>query len=124
MLPEIYRDRYQKFHQALEQLQQTMAKNQDFNLLRQDFAQLQQIFQGEIASLSNDDLNSISVSRLQSYLTEIDKQLRLLAIDMTFLQAALKPATAQTRLAQISSRLHTLSSYCQAILASESTEEK
>ena len=116
MLPEHYRDRYQKFQQTLEQLQRIIALDQDFNSLRQSFAQIQQIFQGEIASLSGDDLNSSSASRLQSYLTEIDKQLRLLAIDMTFLQAALKPATAQTRLAQISSRLHTLNGYCQAIL--------
>lgn len=121
MLPEDYRDRYQKFQQALEQLQQTAAQNQaDSSLLRDTFDRVQQIFQAEIASLTGDDLETTLASRLQSYLTEIDKQLRLLRMDVMFLQAAVKSATAQTRLVQIRSRLQTLIGYCQAILQTQS----
>ncbi|MFB2834065.1 heterocyst frequency control protein PatD [Floridanema evergladense] len=132
MLPNSFCDRYQKFLLAIEHCQnllnsyssnvqspenqQTAAINSDIQELKSHFAQLQAIFTQEIATLSLDDLEPAIVSRLQSYLTEINKQLQLLGIDVTFLQASRQKATAETKITQIRTRLQTLTNYCQAIL--------
>lgn len=132
MLPNSFSDRYQKFFLAIEHFQnllndhssrtqspenqQTTAPSSDKLNLKQDFAQLQALFTEEIANLSLDDIDPALATRLQSYLTEINKQLQLLGIDLTFLQAARQPVTAQTKINQINKRLETLTIYCQGIL--------
>jgi hypothetical protein len=54
----------------------------------------------------------------------MSKQLRLLAIDVMFLQGARQASTAQTRLQTISDRLTTLIQYCDAIIQPEADGEK
>jgi hypothetical protein len=61
-------------------------------------------------------------SREQSYKTEINKQLRLLEVDMMFLQGAKQLTTLQSRLKTIEERIDTLIRYCQAII--QPIEEK
>jgi hypothetical protein len=61
-------------------------------------------------------------SREQSYKTEINKQLRLLEVDMMFLQGAKQLTTLQARLKTIEERIDTLIRYCQAII--QPAEEK
>ena len=135
MLPQSYRDRYQNFQQVLEQLQllqrsclpvsgieeDRAAANTKINpaSLKEAFSQVQEIFQHQIATLSADELDPAIAPRVQSYLTEIYKQLQLLEIDVAFLQASRQPATLQARITQIGSRLETLIAYCQAIRQTE-----
>lgn len=117
MLPQSHRDRYQEFFTVLEMLKQTAAAtNLTGAALQQMFEQVQQLFQQRILCLDNDDINSADASRLQSYLTEINKQMRLLGIDVMFLQAARQPATQEQRLVQLNSRIQTLIDYCKALL--------
>lgn len=125
MLTNSLRDRYQKFLLAIERFQILLNgysaispsfENPDKLKLKQDFAQLQAVFTEEIANLTLNDLDPLLTSRLQSYLTEINKQLQLLAIDLSFLQASRQPTTTQTKITQISKRLETLTNYCQAVL--------
>ncbi|HAX78429.1 MAG TPA: hypothetical protein DCY88_22030 [Cyanobacteria bacterium UBA11372] len=121
MLPHFYRDRYQEFSALLAQLQQTVADdNLDPTLLRQSFEQLQLFFQQQIISLDSDKLDPSVMSRVQSLLTELNKQMRLLSIDVTFLQASRQSTTTQQRLAQIRSRITTLVSYCNVLLDNDS----
>lgn len=135
MLPQSYRDRYQNFQLVLEQLQllqrsclpvsgledNPAAANTKINpaSLKEAFSQVQEFFGHQIATLSADELDPAIAPRVQSYLTEINKQLQLLAIDVAFLQASRQPATLQARITQIGSRLETLIAYCQAILQTE-----
>lgn len=117
MLPQFYRDRYQEFFNAVVCLQQTVTDdNWDLTLLRQRCEQLQQLFQQQILSLDSDNLDPSVMSRVQSFLTELNKQMRLLSIDVTFLQASRQSATTQQRLSQIRSRIETLIGYCNALL--------
>ncbi len=125
MLPNSFRDRYQNFLQAIQHCQNLLdayssispaPETSDKQQLKQVFAQLQAVFTQEIANLTLDDLDPALASRLQSFLTEINKQLQLLGIDLTFLQASRQKATAQTKITQIHTRLQTLTTYCQAIL--------
>jgi hypothetical protein len=104
-------DKYQELAIFLDQLQTDVTTNKlDVKELQQNLAQLQQFFVQEIAPLP--DISS----REQSYRTEISKQLRLLAVDVMFLQGARQLTTAEMRLKTIGDRLMTLSQYCQAIL--------
>jgi hypothetical protein len=121
MLPQFYRDRYQEFFTSVVHLQQTVADdNPNPTLLRQSFEQLQLLFQQQILSLDSDLLDPSVMSRVQSFLTELNKQMRLLSIDVTFLQASRQSATTQQRLAQIRSRIETLISYCNALIDNDS----
>jgi uncharacterized protein (DUF885 family) len=132
MLPNSFRDRYQKFFLAIEDFQNLLnsyssvlqsAENQesaatslDKLKLKQDLTKLQAVFTEEIANLSLDHLDPVIAARLQSYLTEINKQLQLLGVDGTFLQASRQPTTVKTKINQIRTRLQTLNNYCQGIL--------
>lgn len=117
MLPNFHHQRYHEFSQALEQLQQTASGAiVDVPKLRQSFLKAQQFFQQQIINLDADDLEPDIQPQVQSYQTEISKQLRLLGMDVMFLQAARQPGTAQERQSQILHRIQTLHSYCNAIL--------
>ncbi|MCC5657381.1 heterocyst frequency control protein PatD [Nostoc sp. XA010] len=113
------REKYLALVTLLEQLRSDAATTQIVSPeLRQRVASLQQFFREQIVPLADEN------SRVQSYQTEISKQLRLLAIDVMFLQGARQASTAQTRLQTISDRLTTLIQYCDAILQPEAEGEK
>jgi hypothetical protein len=112
-------EKYQQFATKLEQLSSDFSDNLlDVPTLRQRLLELQQLFIQEIAPLT--DLNSLQ----QSYQTEISKQLRLLEIDIMFLQGARQSATAQVRIKNIIERISTLIRYCQAIIQPENKAEE
>lgn len=121
------REKYQAFVTLLEQLRSDATTTQIVGPeLRQRVASLQQFFGQQIVPLT--DVGQASPQgedwRVQSYQTEMSKQLRLLEIDVMFLQGARQASTAQTRLQTISDRLTILIQYCDAILQPEAEGEK
>lgn len=117
MLPNLHHQRYQEFLKALEQLQQTAAATQpDVPRLRQRFLSVQQFFQQQIVSLDAGDLDPALEPRVRSYQTEMSKQVRLLGMDVIFLQAARQPGTVQERQLMLCDRIVSLQRYCDAIL--------
>lgn len=123
MLPNLYYQSYQKLSELLKGLQQAaIASEVETPKLRQDILAAQQYFQQQIANLDSQEINPAVESRVRSLQTEISKQLNLLNMDVTFLQAARQPETLQTRQQQIVQRLQTLRSYCEAILGMGSRE--
>lgn len=105
-------DKYQVLVNLLEQLRTDVSNLQvSTPELSGRVATLQKLFTEEIIPLAAD-----ANSREQSYQTEISKQLRLLAVDVMFLQGAKQTATVQTRLKTIGDRLSILMQYCQAVL--------
>ncbi|MBD2413054.1 hypothetical protein FACHB389_02105 [Nostoc calcicola FACHB-389] len=112
-------EKYQAFVTLLEQLRSDATTNQIVAPeLRRRVASLQQLFGEEIVPLADENW------RVQSYQTEMSKQLRLLEIDVMFFQGARQASTVQTRLQTISDRLTTLIQYCNAILQPEAEGEK
>jgi hypothetical protein len=109
-------EKYQSLVILLDELRQGIITQIDVVEVRQRLTALKQLFGQEIAPLMEDDW------RIQSYKTEISKQLRLLEVDVMFLQGARQPTTAQTRLNVISDRLNTLIQYCDAILQQNTQE--
>jgi Zn-dependent oligopeptidase len=117
MLPDLYYQCYQKLSELLKGIQQAAtAPEVKPPRLRQNVLAAQQYFQQQIASLDSQDIDPAVESRVRSLQTEISKQFNLLIMDVTFLQAARQPQTLQTRQQQITQRLQTLLSYCEAIL--------
>lgn len=84
--------------------------------LKQSFQQLKATFETEIMGISEGDFDPAVESLIQSYLTETHKQMRLLEMDLKFLQAARQSATFNSRLIPFQNRLNTLLSYSEEIL--------
>ncbi len=124
MLPQSYQQRYQEFLIALEQLLHTMTDaNQEREGIGEKFQHVKQVFSQQITSLTGDELDPEIEPRWRSFQTEIYRALRLLEMDMTFLQASRRSATANPRQAAISDRLSTLIGYCQALLQADGDRE-
>ena len=111
-------DKYQELATFLDELRANVTAGKlNLQELKQNLAQLQGFFIQQIVPLV--DANS----REQSYKTEINKQLRLLEVDMMFLQGAKQLTTSQTRLKTIEERINTLIGYCQAITQPTEAQE-
>ncbi|MEB3342100.1 heterocyst frequency control protein PatD [Okeania sp.] len=117
MLSKGQNEPYQKLSQLLHQWQENMAEIEPSKILAIN-QEVQQLFETQIINLDNSGLDQPIASKLQSYLTEIHKQLRLLNLDVAFLQTSRNPQTTKKRLANISDRLETLKGYCLSILTS------
>jgi hypothetical protein len=104
-------DKYQELVTLIDQFQADVTTGiTEASQLRPNLVQLLEFFRGQIVPLADTDAQE------RSYRTEISKQLRLLEVDVMFLQGSRQPATAQTRLRSIVERLNTLERYCQTIL--------
>ena len=116
-LPLTYQKRYQALKQDLGEMHQNLDLADDAGLtLKARAAALQQFFHEQILSLQMNDLAPALQDWVQSYHVEIDKQLRLLGLDVLFLQAARQSTTTQQRRQQVRDRLDTLQRYCDALL--------
>ncbi len=122
MLPKEHNQQYQKLSQLLNQLQKNVAERELAKILATN-QKIQKLFETRIINLDNSKLDLSIASQVQSYLTEIHKQLRLLNVDVTFLQASQNPQTTQTRLANMSDRLETLKGYCLSILGQPTSKQ-
>lgn len=113
MLMEKHRQHYQGIRQMVCQLQAIAARRLDVAEFRAVFSKVQQT-EGSWAD-GDEDLGV----KAQSYQTEINKQLRLLEVDLLFLKAARQAATSEQRWAMMSDRLHLLILYCDTLLSED-----
>jgi hypothetical protein len=119
--------KYQELAQLLSQLRSYASATQsqlDVIELRRRLGMVQQLFLHEIIPLTEENIESSEQPRVRSIQTEISKQLRLLEMDVMFLQGARQPATAKARLDGICDRIQTLIQYCDAILQTPTSEEE
>ncbi|NJR38668.1 MAG: heterocyst frequency control protein PatD [Leptolyngbyaceae cyanobacterium CSU_1_4] len=86
---ENYRPHYEDLQQQVSQLQAIAAH-------RQDVAEFQSIFLKMQQGMGGVNEEKLGV-KAQSYQTEINKQLRLLSIDLIFLKSARQSATHDQR---------------------------
>jgi hypothetical protein len=111
---------YRELRQAVESLSQAIAQDDyDCTQLKPSFLHLQTLFQTKIQPLELDALEPPMAHQIQSFNVEIDKQLRLLNMDVMFLQAAKQAATTEKRLNQVRDRLMLLIRYCNGVLGEE-----
>ena len=116
-LPIAYQTSYRDFQKTLEYLRDSTANATLTPAdLEAEAEQVQIGFQTQILSLDLDELEPAIAHHVQAYQVEMHKQLRLLATDLSFLQAARKPATLEQRRSQVGDRAKTLIRYCKAVL--------
>jgi cell fate (sporulation/competence/biofilm development) regulator YlbF (YheA/YmcA/DUF963 family) len=114
MLPQSYRDPYQRFLERLNQLQKHLEEDANPVTLKSIFSELQQQFQEEIMSLTGEELTGETLSRWQSSQTEVHRMMRLLQNDMMFLQTSQSSQTSQQRLARVRDRVGKLIHFANA----------
>ncbi|ACK65489.1 conserved hypothetical protein [Rippkaea orientalis PCC 8801] len=117
MLPKFSQESYLNFLVVLTKLQGQVGAN-DVNLakLSENLQELQGIFQEQILGSTLEGLDSSLTSVFQSTQTEIQRNLRLLATDLLFLQSARQQKTKEQRLGVMCDRIEQLISYSQIIL--------
>lgn len=116
MLLEPFHRSCHAFQHSLITLQAIATQaNLDRVSLQAAFLEAQQLFQLQIAGTDLSPLDAAIATKLQSLFVEINKQLRLIGVDLMFLQAARQPATTQKRQKQMGDRLQLLLTYCTAI---------
>lgn len=94
------------FLSLLEGLKSSAGRaNVDARSLQQDFLTAQQLYQQQLLPTL---MASPAAASLMTYQTEINRALRLLGMDVSFLQTAKNPMTVQKRQAQMQQRLQTL----------------
>ncbi|MGC9528667.1 MAG: heterocyst frequency control protein PatD [Limnospira sp.] len=122
MLTKDTRDAIADFRQSLETLQATLTSDQpEVEPVTRAFGEVQEQFKTRITTLGDRESDDPHLqSQLQSYITETHKQMRLLGLDLRFLQASRQSATARDRLAQVRDRISILIGYSTALL--ENTE--
>lgn len=119
MLPESHRSLYLDFQQALVQLKQAQENPEgEIASTQMAFQAVQRSFQ-QLLHLNWEQLDPSLVGRVQSVQTEINRQFRLLGMDMMYLQASRQSATATQRRQQVSDRIESLIQFCQVLLKSE-----
>lgn len=115
-LPQDIRSTYLDLSQQLQILQDVLnSANPDPKALHTQFSQLKQLFQQKIIGLDFDRLTVEARSQLIPIQTELCKQMRLLSMDVLFLQTAQQPATVQNRLQEMLDRVTLLVHYCTMI---------
>jgi hypothetical protein len=119
MLPISHLDRYSEFRQQCE----TLLQETDLRTIKSSTGSLQQNFQTKIAPLNLEEIDPTLESRVRSLHVELDKQLRLLNMDATFLQTAKQAETIQQRLGQVRDRLTTMIGYCKILLGETSSDQ-
>lgn len=116
MLHKLHLQAYQSFEKTLLELQDlARASNPEPAALLKHFQQVRQVFDRQIMILSEDELEGAIASRWQSVRTEIHRALRLLEMDMLFLNSAKQTATARTRLDSLQARIEQIVGYCQLV---------
>jgi uncharacterized protein YlxP (DUF503 family) len=113
-----YLDQYQIFQITVANLAKdlTPASKLSPSDLKHHLTRLQASFSQTIARIDLTDIPPPANQRLQSLQVEIAKELRLLQMDLLFLQTAKQPQTVAHRQQQIQSRLATLLRYCAIVL--------
>jgi ABC-type transporter Mla subunit MlaD len=116
MLMEEYRQHYEGIRQLIDQLQAIADRHGNVSEFQTVFLKVEQT-ESRLAD-RDEDLGALG-AKAQSYQTEINKQLRLLKVDLIFLKAARQAATSEQRWAIMGDRLHLLISYCDTLLSQD-----
>ncbi|MEO0537203.1 MAG: heterocyst frequency control protein PatD [Cyanobacteria bacterium P01_A01_bin.123] len=108
---------FTEFANQLDRITQMATQaNPDCAALQGVFLTYQQQFQQQIMPLQPEGLAVEASQQLQRCQTEMNRLMRLLGNDVSFLRAARQTATQQQRQAQIRQRIEQLKGLCQLVL--------
>lgn len=120
VLPAELRSGYEALRDTLRALQQTAASapdgSPDVATLQTQFKQAQTQFQQDLLGRA---MELSLPATVQSAQTEINRLLRLLGTDLTFLRSAKQAETQAKRLQQVRDRLTRLLEFCDGLLTDD-----
>ena len=119
MLLIIHKKAYQKFLNLLLELDSLMKNSVSTAQIKPNhpvWQNLQQTFQQEVITLTDEGLDLATASHWISLQAEIQREFRLLNTDWLFMISARTPATFQAKEKSVVKRLHQLINYCQVML--------
>jgi len=114
VLPAELKPGYTALRETLGEMQTSAASNPEPTTLQAQFKTAQSQFQQEILVPSAD---LALPSTVQSAQTEVNRLMRLLGTDLTFLRSAKQADTQAKRLEQVSDRLTRLLEFCDGLLS-------
>jgi ABC-type Fe3+-hydroxamate transport system substrate-binding protein len=116
----LYRQRYRALQERLGAIADRVGLAQPSAPdLQAAFLGAQQWFQQAILDDTGAEIPPAIAPEVQAYVVELNKQFRLLAVDVMFLQSSRQPQTRLQRQAQIRDRLQRLQAYCKGVLTLE-----
>lgn len=134
ILPNAYLKKYQQLSGLIMQLEAVLPNSPLATAVVEEYCQkLQDFYQQEIFPLSEEiftedltanvglEVSPEVVSRWRSLHTETHRSMKLLALDLSLFKAARSPQMQEVRKKGMSDRLATLTSYCQVLLAPDSS---
>ena len=113
-----YPSRYQTLKEQLQVVERlAIAPQPEVAQIQTAFLQAQQWFQQAILDDTEAAIPEAIAGEVQAYGVELNKQMRLLGIDVMFLQSSRQAQTRMQRQAQMRDRLQLLQTYCDRVLA-------
>lgn len=109
---------YQELSQKLQQLSDLLQGRAVPQTVQECLAELKIGLQG-VQAVELGQLEPTLANQVYAYQVEIDKQLRLLELDVRFLHVARQSETAVQRQAQMCDRVRLLMHYCDRLFNSE-----
>ena len=118
MLPASHDRAYQDFLTLLIELQNWLLDRspEELSQLKQQFQDLANWFENNIARLDREAVDRAIASRWQSVQTEIRREFKLLSTDILFFSSARQKSTQTKRVKSIKERIAKLIGYCQILL--------
>lgn len=113
-----YPSRYQTLKEQLQVVERlAIAPQPEVAQIQAAFLQAQQWFQQAILDDTEAAIPEAIAGEVQAYGVELNKQIRLLGIDVMFLQSSRQAQTRMQRQAQMRDRLQLLQIYCDRVLS-------
>ena len=113
-----YPSRYQTLKEQLQVVERlAIAPQPEVAQIQTAFLQAQQWFQQAILDDTEAAIPEAIAGEVQAYGVELNKQMRLLGIDVMFLQSSRQAQTRMQRQAQMRDRLQLLQTYCDRVLS-------
>ena len=119
MLPASHDRAYQDFLALLIEFQSLVSDRSpgtESSQLKQQFQDLADWFEKNIARLDSEAVDRAIASRWQSVQTEIRREFKLLSTDILFFSSARQKSTQTKRVKSIEERIAKLIGYCQILL--------
>ena len=106
MLSLAHKKAYQEFLTLLNHWQNSGGNQDKVNEMTKQFSDLQQWFQQEIMTLTDQELDTTVISLWRSLQTEIQREFRLLSTNILFLASSRQASTREKRLKIIGDRIN------------------
>ncbi|PSF38749.1 hypothetical protein C7H19_04405 [Aphanothece hegewaldii CCALA 016] len=114
MLPSSYKEVYQNFLEALKSLQEAEKLSTEERITA--FARVEHMFQNQLLTLTDEELDPNIVSRWLPIQTELHRMFKLLATDWLFLRSSRQVSTQKERLKLFCDRIEQMSKFCRILL--------